>query len=397
MVAVEEVEEDESSGLINLDMQQFGSGTLSDPLRHAVGMRSAQDACKMRMWNSFPTLFQNTIFHGEQDSTIQTLRHHGTVAERLEMAKDLKEAGNAVLKANSGAAKQQPKSEDAAAVRAQKLQQREEELAAMIRNKEVEIIARERELKELRQEVKELRSQLEAVKQGQASPQAVAEPEGVGGDPQDAKRKGLEAAITNYEKAAGLLRFVECTRPDWKNDDGSYKGIEDQHLRVDEQALQGDTEEAQGARELVASCYLNIALASQWLGNFEQMQRACDEVLDKVSPNSVKALYRRAQARIGPASARDEEIDAAMRDLQAAARLAPQDKEVRALLSKLRTEKKAKESGDRSRFAGLFDRGEVVTNNPQDEGDKPKKVDWDLRDPRVQQFLDIRPGPNDFK
>ena len=46
--------------------QQFGKGTMEDPLRHAVGMRTAQDQYKMQMWNSFPSLFQNTIFHGEQ-------------------------------------------------------------------------------------------------------------------------------------------------------------------------------------------------------------------------------------------------------------------------------------------------------------------------------------------
>lgn len=46
--------------------KQFGSGSMEDPLRHAVGMRTAQDQYKMQMWNSFPSLFQNTIFHGEQ-------------------------------------------------------------------------------------------------------------------------------------------------------------------------------------------------------------------------------------------------------------------------------------------------------------------------------------------
>jgi hypothetical protein len=29
-------------------------------------MRTAQDQYKMQIWNSFPPLFQNTIFHGEQ-------------------------------------------------------------------------------------------------------------------------------------------------------------------------------------------------------------------------------------------------------------------------------------------------------------------------------------------
>lgn len=204
--------------------------------------------------------------------------------------------------------------------------------------------------------------------------------------------------MTNYEKAAGIFRYVECIRPDWKNDDGSYKGIEDEHLRVDTSALEGNYSESQEALDLVTSCYLNIALASQKLDKFDQMKSACDEILDKVNPKSVKALYRRAQARIAPLSATDGDMDAAIQDLHTAAQLAPQNQEVRGLLSKLRSERKAQQSEDRSKFAGLFDRGQVVTNDPRTEGSKeeldPSKLD--IRDPKVQRMLDIRPGPNDY-
>mmetsp|Transcript_30447 Transcript_30447/g.101197 ORF Transcript_30447/g.101197 Transcript_30447/m.101197 type:complete len:87 (-) Transcript_30447:45-305(-) len=62
------------------------------------------------------------------------------------------------------------------------------------------------------------------------------------------------------------------------------------------------------------------------------------------------------------------------------------------LLVKLKTEKKRQEASDRSTFAGMFDRGEVVTNDPRMEGEaKPTK--WDLNDPRVQAMLDVHPGP----
>jgi len=126
------------------------------------------------------------------------------------------------------------------------------------------------------------------------------------------------------------------------------------------------------------------------------MLKACDEVLTKVNPGSVKALYRRAQARIGSVSALDSDRDAAIQDLLSAAKLAPQDKDVRTLLTKLRTEKKRQETDDRNTFAGMFDRGEVVTNDPREEGDTKKEMDWDLRDPRVQNLLDIRPGPDAY-
>merc|ERR1719277_2965888 len=51
------------------------------------------------MWNSFPTIFQNTIFHGEQDADIKALRHGGTLQERLARGRELKDAGNEALKA----------------------------------------------------------------------------------------------------------------------------------------------------------------------------------------------------------------------------------------------------------------------------------------------------------
>mmetsp|Transcript_125971 Transcript_125971/g.204662 ORF Transcript_125971/g.204662 Transcript_125971/m.204662 type:complete len:97 (+) Transcript_125971:22-312(+) len=94
----------------------------------------------------------------------------------------------------------------------------------------------------------------------------------------------------------------------------------------------------------------------------------------------------------------DSDRDAAIQDLHAAAQLAPQDKEIRGLLASLRAAKKAQEAEDRNRFAGMFDRGEVVTNDPRTEGvtaesENPPKMD--LRDPRVQAMLDIRPGPMD--
>ena len=49
------------------------------------------------------------------------------------------------------------------------------------------------------------------------------------------------------------------------------------------------------------------------MGKFEDMRKACDEVL-KVKPESAKALYRRAQARIAPASAVDGDRQAAIQE-----------------------------------------------------------------------------------
>lgn len=385
---------DESAGLIDLDMGQFGQGTMNDPLRHAMGMRSAQDACKMRNWNSWPTLFQNTIFHGEQDSSIKELRHDRPLCERLARAKELKATGNASLKAftasEPAASSQDPR---------KPVEPSQEELALseQIQELEHEISETEKKLRDLKKQravLKENRERLEHERIGN-----IHQPAPFGMEQDAGNTKQLEDAITSYEKAAGILRFVECFRPDWKNDDGSYKGIEDEWLKVDTSALDGDGPEAEEAKDLVTSCYMNIALASQKLGKFDDMKRACDEVLDNVNATCVKALYRRAQSRIAPQNAVDADMDAALQDLHAAAQLSPQDKDVRGLLTKLRAERKAQRSDNRSTFGGFFERGEVVTNDPRTEGDKAAKIDpskLDIRDPKVQRMLDIRPGPNDY-
>lgn len=356
-----------------------------------MGLRSAQDACKMRMWNSFPTIFQNTIFHGEQDASIKALRHDRPLCERLVRSKELKDLGNSCLKAATASEAAKPPKAEAVGPsnEEQALSEQIEEVERAIAEKEQEL----RALRKQRSTLREERDTLEGKRMRQGQYQEELDLHGAQG-----AAKQLEDAITNYEKAAGILRFVECVRPDWKNDDGSYKGIEDEHLKVDASALESDESESLEAVKVVTSCYLNIALASQKLGKFDQMKSACDEILEKVNSQSAKALFRRAQARIAPLSAVETDVDAAIIDLHSAAQIEPQNLEVRKLLSKLRSERKAQQSEDRSKFAGLFDRGQVVTNDPRTEGDKieldPSKLD--IRDPKVQRMLDIRPGPNDY-
>eukprot|EP00931_Biecheleriopsis_adriatica_P122463 TRINITY_DN97451_c0_g1_i1.p1 TRINITY_DN97451_c0_g1~~TRINITY_DN97451_c0_g1_i1.p1 ORF type:complete len:392 (+),score=113.41 TRINITY_DN97451_c0_g1_i1:76-1251(+) len=377
---------DDGPGLIKLDMKQFGSGSMEDPLRHAVAMRTAQDQHKMAMWNSFPSVFQNTIFHGEQDKDINQLRSSGTLAERIAHAQTLKDEGTGFLKAATASSGSTAKLSEAP-----QISDATEALQEEILQVEASIASKEQELKALRQQLKSLKARYE--KERGEAPSSVPAVDGMPA-PETA---GLEDAIRSYEKAAGLLRYVECIRPDWKNEDGSYKGIEDEHLRVDETALQGDGPEAAQAKELVTSCYLNIALASQKLGKYDDMKKACDEVIAKVNPNCVKAYYRRAQARIAPASAVDDDREAAIKDLLEAVRLSPQDKDVRALLAKLRAEKKRQESNDRNTYAGMFQRGAIVTNDPRKEGEGYSPAEWDLNDPKVQELLDVRPGPGGFR
>lgn len=382
----DEDEKDEGGGLISLDMGSFGSGSMSDPLRHAVGLRTSQDAYKMKMWNSLPQMFQNTIFHGEQDIEIKALRLSGSLRERLDKGKVLKDSGNEALRRAPVPVEPQaamPVVAAAPVLEVEALQRRVDDLEACI-------LEKEQELKAMRRTLATAKSELAASLAKTAAPEP---PKSNMVD--KALKDSLEKAISNYEKAAGLFRYVECVRPDWKNDDGSYKGIEDHHLRVDRSALDGEGPEVAEAMELVTSCYLNIALAAQKLGDFDRMRTACDEVLLQINADCVKALYRRAQARTLAPGALGEDWDAALQDLHRAAQLAPQDKDVRSLLAKLRADKRRQEANERSTFAGLFDRGQLVTAEPEAQSQRPEPK-LDLNDPRVQAMLDVRPGPGGF-
>lgn len=373
-------EADEDPGLFKLEMGEFGSGSVSDPLRHAVGLRTAQDKCKMRMWDSFSSVFQNSIFHGEKEAEIKRLRRSGTLKERLDHARNLKEMGNASFKSACT-------DMTAAQIEKEEIPLQQQAIFERIEKLEETIMEKERELKILRKDLADTKRELVAKENSHFDVEVTT------AVPRKDYTDTLEKAITNYEMAAGVFRYVECIRPDWKNDDGSYKGIDDQHLRVDTTALDGSGPEVDEAKEFVISCYLNVALACQKLGDWDRMHKACDEVLVHVNPDSVKGLYRRAQARMGLPSCLDADRDLAIQDLHRAALLAPQDKDVRGLLQKLKSEKKRQHVNERSAFAGLFDRGEIMKDDPRKETVPRPPINWDLNDPNVQKFLDIHPGP----
>merc|ERR1719454_411897 len=190
------VDEDENEkdgpGLIDLDMKQFGSGAMNDPLRHAMGIRSAQDACKMRMWNSFPTLFQNTIFHGEQDASIKELRHEKPLSDRLVRSKELKDLGNSCLRAAT-VPEQAPAKPAGPSPEEQALTEQIHEVEESIAEKEQEL----RELRKKRTSLREARDQLESERTGATAERPDSYFPGEG--PEWVKK--LEEAVTNYEKA----------------------------------------------------------------------------------------------------------------------------------------------------------------------------------------------------
>lgn len=377
-----------SAGLISLDMGAFGSGSMNDPLRHAVGIRNAQDKSRMQFWESLPEFFQITVFHGEQDTALNHLRLHGSVSERLFRAKQIKDEGNELLRVVC------------ASVRTTGHQPQQEKQTLLLKDMDEHVRCLQTKIAEKEKELKNLQLELESIRR-KKDLQAVQEnftrnvsKQGLMSQDQ---KTSLEAAIVAYEKAAGLLRYLQCTCPNWKNTDGSYKGLEDKYLQINETALAGEGPEAEEARRVVTSCYLNIALAAQKLDNFDLMQSACTEVLSKLDSVNTKALYRRAQARVGPTGAMDHDRNAAIQDLMAAAQVAPQDKDVRELLTALRAEKKSKQATERTTFAGFFDRGSLSSSETANPATNTPLQSLDLKDPGVQRLLDIYPSANHFE
>merc|ERR1719171_2477891 len=143
-----------------------------------------------------PTLFQNTIFHGEQDAEIKALRHEGSLAARLERARELKDTGNKALKTAS------PQPNPVGAPSKPRPTETENLLREKVQQVEAEIVSKEKELKALRQQLNSLKAELErqSSKDDGSSAQLVRPIE------ESSFKKQLEAAISTYEKAAGLLR-----------------------------------------------------------------------------------------------------------------------------------------------------------------------------------------------
>jgi len=116
------------------------------------------------------------------------------------------------------------------------------------------------------------------------------------------------------------------------------------------------------------------------LGQFTVAIDACNDALRLDSTNS-KALYRRAVARMSPASAGSTELDASIVDLQTAIRAHPDDETVARELRRLKGMRKRQRAADKKTFGGLFQRGEVVAGR----GAPPKPLTEEQRRARKEE------------
>ena len=109
--------------------------------------------------------------------------------------------------------------------------------------------------------------------------------------------------------------------------------------------------------------------------DYKRCVQASSDAIE-IDPQSSKALYRRARALSEPMTARDEDTDRAIDDLAMAAKVAPDDRAVRTLLTKLRQGRSSAKRSQADAYSGLFGKAELYdekTMHAQKERDDAEK------------------------
>lgn len=188
-------------------------------------------------------------------------------------------------------------------------------------------------------------------------------------------------AVDKYEEAATLVYYCYSTDPGWRKNN---RGIDDDVLVlvIDEGA---DEEEKKQQRKLRLACCLNLAACKQKLEKYDEAIVACDLALE-LDPDSVKALYRRAEGRIRPSKSTAYDMDLAIKDLTKAHALEPKNAMVEKLLTRLRGDRKVQRDKDSKTFTGLFDRGELYREAEMERAKAPCQSEVQMRE--IQKRID---------
>lgn len=107
-------------------------------------------------------------------------------------------------------------------------------------------------------------------------------------------------------------------------------------------------EEEQSINVIILPCILNSAACKLKLKHYDAALEDCDEALD-IEPNNPKALYRRGQAHHGK-----RDYDRSLADLQAARKLAPNDKAILAEIVAVKGEIEAYKAKEKKVYAKMF-------------------------------------------
>lgn len=194
-------------------------------------------------------------------------------------------------------------------------------------------------------------------------------------------------AVDKYEEAATLVYYCYSTDPGWRKNN---RGIDDDVIvLVDDQG--SNEEEARQQKKLRLSCCLNLAACKQKLEKYDEAILACNVALE-LDPENVKALYRRAEARVRPSSSTAYDLDLAIKDLAEAHRVDPKNQAVEKLLTRLRGERKVQRDKDSKTFTGMFDRGEIYDKG-MENAQEPCMSELEMRDVhrRIENITDDDP------
>jgi len=210
------------------------------------------------------------------------------------------------------------------------------------------------------------------------------------------KEKKFSDAVDKYEEAPSLFHYCYSTDPGWRKNN---RGIDDDVLVLVDDVGADETEAAQ-IKRLRLTCALNIAQCKLKLAKFDEAVKACDVVLE-LDPDNIKALYRRAEGLVRPSGSTAYDQDMAIKDLNKATEIDPDDKVVSSFLKTLREERKKQRTKDKGTFEGMFGRGELYTQEEMDRHEADKAASntghrWEGL-PNDNEMRDLRNRIDDVK
>ena len=155
----------------------------------------------------------------------------------------------------------------------------------------------------------------------------------------------FDQAVREYVK--GVSVFVYFERPEDRGVEG-----DDRLPLVNDLAVAADVE----ANELVAALFVNIALCCWKEKELAGTVYAADRALE-IDRRNVKALYFRGLAYAGQDTSHTLEL--AVRDLEAARNLSPNNRQIIVAYQRLKAEKVKQDRKDRATYGKIFDQGET--------------------------------------
>jgi len=178
----------------------------------------------------------------------------------------------------------------------------------------------------------------------------------------------LEEALTKYESAVAVFRYLENTNDNWKKE-----GIKDEYI-IEKEYSCNNEEECQQLNKLLVNCYNNIAIVSTKLQDYSFAISACDYAIALDEKND-KSFFLRAKARLAPTNSGADDQVLAKSDLQTALQCNPNNKQARRQLESLNHQIKQQRIKDKRTFKGMFDRGELYKEVNNEGGRAQEKCD----------------------